>query len=53
MLCYLEGMSNLTAAGMLGLNLKALESLLFRARRSLREELERMGVAAEDLKLLA
>jgi RNA polymerase sigma-70 factor (ECF subfamily) len=52
-LCYLEGLSNLLAAEMLGLNLKAMESLLFRARRSLREELERMGVAAEDLELLA
>src|SRR3546814_19105903 len=37
-LCYLEGMSNLLAAEMLELNIKALESLLFRARRSLREE---------------
>lgn len=52
-LCYLEGMSNLLAAEMLGLNLKAMESLLFRARRSLREELENLGVAAEDLELLA
>lgn len=48
-LCYLEGTSNLLAADMLGLNLKAMESLLFRARRSLREQLEKMGVAAEDL----
>ena len=52
-LCYLEGLSNLLAAEMLGLHLKAMESLLFRARRSLREELERMGVAADDLELLA
>jgi RNA polymerase sigma-70 factor (ECF subfamily) len=52
-LCYLEGLSNLLAAEMLGLNLKAMESLLFRARRSLREQLERMDVAAEDLELLA
>ncbi|WP_326914820.1 RNA polymerase sigma factor [Sphingopyxis chilensis] len=52
-LCYLEGLSNLLAAEMLGLHLKAMESLLFRARRSLREELEKMGVAAEDLELLA
>ncbi|WP_235890258.1 RNA polymerase sigma factor [Sandaracinobacter neustonicus] len=52
-LCYLEGVSNLLAGEMLGLNLKAMESLLFRARRSLREELERMGIAPEDLKLLA
>lgn len=52
-LCYLEGLSNLLAAEMLGLHLKAMESLLFRARRSLREELEKMGVAAEDLELLS
>lgn len=52
-LCYLEGLSNLLAAEMLGLNLKAMESLLFRARRSLREQLERMDVVAEDLELLA
>jgi len=52
-LCYLEGLTNQLAAEMLGLNLKAMESLLFRARRSLREELEAMGVAAEDLELLA
>ncbi len=52
-LCYLEGLSNLLAAEMLGLNLKAMESLLFRARRSLREQLERMDVAVEDLELLA
>jgi hypothetical protein len=29
-----------------------MESLLFRARRSLREQLEQMGVAVEDLELL-
>lgn len=52
-LCYLEGLSNLLAAEMLGLNVKAMESLLFRARRSLREQLEVRGVAAEDLELLA
>ena len=52
-LCYLEGFSNALAADMLGLNLKAMESLLFRARRSLRERLEQMGVAVEDLELLA
>lgn len=52
-LCYLEGLSNLLAAEMLGLHLKAMELLLFRARRSLREELENMGVAAEDLELLS
>lgn len=52
-LCYLEGIPNLLAAQMLGLHIKAMESLLVRARRSLRERLEQMGVAAEDLELLA
>ncbi len=52
-LCYLEGFSNALAAEMLSLNIKAMESLLFRARRSLREQLEHMGVAVEDLELLA
>lgn len=52
-LCYLEGFSNASAAEMLSLNLKAMESLLFRARRGLREELENRGVAAEDMELLA
>ena len=52
-LCYLEGMSNALAAQVLGLHLKAMESLLFRARRNFREQLERSGVAVEDLDLLA
>jgi RNA polymerase sigma-70 factor (ECF subfamily) len=51
-LCYFEGLSNIMAAQVLGLNLKAMESLLFRARRSLRELLEQRGVRSEDLELL-
>lgn len=39
MLCYFEGLSNAAAAEMLGLHLKALESLLVRARRRLRDAL--------------
>lgn len=52
-LCYFEGLSNMMAAQVLELNLKAMESLLFRARRSLRELLEESGVRSEDLGLLA
>lgn len=51
-LCYFEGLSNALAAQVLDLNLKAMESLLFRARRSLRELLEQQGVRSEDLELL-
>jgi RNA polymerase sigma-70 factor, ECF subfamily len=39
-LCYYEGHSNASAAQVLELNIKALESLLFRARRLMRERLE-------------
>ncbi|MEJ5978092.1 RNA polymerase sigma factor [Novosphingobium sp. PS1R-30] len=51
-LCYFEGLSNILAAQVLELNLKAMESLLFRARRSLRELLEARGVRSDDLELL-
>lgn len=51
-LCYFEGLSNIVAAQVLELNLKAMESLLFRARRGLRELLETRGVRIEDLELL-
>lgn len=51
-LCYFEGLSNILAAQVLELNLKAMESLLFRARRSLRELLEDRGVRSDDLELL-
>lgn len=36
-LCYAEGLTNALAAEVMQLNLKAMESLLFRARRRLRE----------------
>ena len=48
-LCYFEGYSNAAAADMLGLNIKAMESLLFRARRQLRDVLERRDLAWRDL----
>jgi RNA polymerase sigma-70 factor (ECF subfamily) len=51
-LCYFEGFSNAVAAEILDMNLKAMESLLFRARRNLRELLEQQGISGEDLELL-
>jgi len=51
-LCYFEGMSNFAAAQVLDLNIKAMESLLFRARNQLRERLLAREVSAEDLVLL-
>ena len=44
-LSYFEGLSNVEAAGALELSVSALESLLVRARRALRQELESRGVA--------
>lgn len=43
-LSYYEGLSNAEAAGVLELSVSALESLLVRARRALRQELEGRGV---------
>ena len=48
-LCYFEGFSNAAAADMLDLNIKAMESLLFRARRQLREILSTRELAWHDL----
>jgi RNA polymerase sigma-70 factor, ECF subfamily len=48
-LCYLEGFSNAAAADMLNLNIKAMESLLFRARRQLREVLSTRELGWRDL----
>ena len=48
-LCYYEGFSNALAAEVMGLNIKAMESLLFRARRHLRELLEKRDVRCADL----
>jgi RNA polymerase sigma-70 factor (ECF subfamily) len=39
-LCYFEGFSNTQAAEIMGLRLKALEGLLVRARRRLRDQLD-------------
>ncbi|EGD59670.1 RNA polymerase sigma factor [Novosphingobium nitrogenifigens DSM 19370] len=48
-LCYLEGQSNAMAAQVLNLNIKAMESLLFRARRQLREILSSRTPGWRDL----
>ena len=50
-LCYYEDMSNAAAAEVLELNLKALESLLFRARRQMRDLLEARQVGRRDVAL--
>jgi RNA polymerase sigma factor (sigma-70 family) len=47
-LTYYEEQPNQDAAGMLSMHLKAFESLLFRARGSLKACLERKGVVAGD-----
>jgi RNA polymerase sigma-70 factor (ECF subfamily) len=48
-LCYYEGFSNALAAEVMTLNIKAMESLLFRARRQMRELLEKRDVRCGDL----
>lgn len=48
-LCYYEGFSNALAAQVLDLNIKAMESLLFRARRQMRGLLEARDVSCADL----
>jgi RNA polymerase sigma-70 factor, ECF subfamily len=47
-LSYYEGVSNIEAAGALGVSVSALESLLVRARKALRAELERHRSAIMD-----
>jgi RNA polymerase sigma-70 factor (ECF subfamily) len=42
-LCYFEGLRNLEAAEVLGVSVEALESLLARARRALRERLREIA----------
>lgn len=48
-LCYYEGFTNALAAEILELNIKAMESLLFRARRQLRLLLESRDVSMHDI----
>ena len=52
-LTYYEELSNADAAQTLGLNVKAFESLLLRARQALREAVARSGVTAADLREVA
>lgn len=52
-LCYYEGFSNALAADVLDLNIKAMESLLFRARRQMRGLLEARDVSCADLEAQA
>lgn len=47
-LCFYEGLSNKEAAEILGVGVKALESLLMRAKAALREDMIRAGLLAED-----
>ncbi len=49
MLCYFHGLSNAAAAEVLNLHIKAMESLLFRARRQLRTLLANRQVGMADL----
>ena len=48
-LTYYEELTNGEAAEVIGLKVKAFESLLLRGRRALREHLERSGLTAADL----
>ncbi len=47
-LCFYEGLSNKDAAQVMDVNIKALESLLMRAKRGLKDVLIRQGVLGED-----
>ena len=49
-LCFYEGMSNKEAAEILGVGLKALESLLMRAKVALRESLTAQGFIEKERK---
>ncbi|KUR78586.1 RNA polymerase subunit sigma [Novosphingobium sp. FSW06-99] len=49
MLCYYDGLSNAAAADALNLHIKAMESLLFRARRQLRDILVTRQVGVTEL----
>lgn len=49
-LCFYEGLSNKEAADILGVGVKALESLLMRAKAALREELGRKGYDVQHKK---
>jgi RNA polymerase sigma-70 factor (ECF subfamily) len=46
-LCFYEGLSNKEAADILGVSVKALESLLVRAKAAMKDELTKRGVLTE------
>lgn len=48
LLCHVQGFSNHDAAGIMGIGLRALESLIARARRTLRERLAGSAPLAES-----
>lgn len=48
-LCHFEGFSNKEAAEILGLNVKALESLLVRARKGLLARMQKQGLTKDSL----
>lgn len=50
-LSYYEELSNIAAAEVLGISVSALESLLVRARRALRDRLGRRGIMSRDWSL--
>lgn len=52
-LCYYENFTNALAAQVMDLNIKAMESLLFRARRQMRELLVARDVTCGDVSLCA
>ncbi|MGB4106531.1 MAG: sigma-70 family RNA polymerase sigma factor [Alphaproteobacteria bacterium] len=47
-LCFYEGVSNREAADIMGVSVKALESLLVRAKGALKEELSKRGVIVTE-----
>ena len=49
-LCFYEGLSNKDAAEVMDINVKALESLLMRAKKGLKDILARLGVLNDDQK---
>ncbi|OYW23952.1 sigma-70 family RNA polymerase sigma factor [Sphingomonas sp.] len=48
-LTYYEGLSNIMAADALEMNIKAFESLLHRARKTLQDSLRRAGIVGEGM----
>lgn len=50
-LCFYEGLSNKDAAEILGVSVKALESLLVRAKAVLKEDLSKRGVLNEEKRI--